>query len=228
MGTGTLAVVHAKAKLSILIADDNSFVRSGLTALLEHRHEWTIVGFARSGNESVEKARRLRPDLVIIDIDMLGLDGLEASSQILKNEPSTRILVLSRQASRESLGRAMALGIEGYVLHSDQVSYVADAIEAIQRGNSFFTPSASDLLRKGILQYPERIPLHPGDPRLSPREHDVVRLVADGNSNKEVASLLNISLRTAENHRAHAMRKLKLSSFSELVRHAVRTGLVAP
>jgi DNA-binding NarL/FixJ family response regulator len=222
------SLLPAKPRFSILIAGNNALARSGLRFLLRQRDDWAIVGFARSGDEVVDEARQLCPDLVIVDLDMPGLDGLEASSRILKTQPKTRLLIISKHASQESLGRALALGIDGYVLESDQERYFADAVEAIQRGNSFYTPSVSALLRKGLLPYPEQSSFLPGDHRLSRRERDIIRLVADGNSNKEVAALLDISVRTAENHRAHAMRKLGLRSVSQLVRHAVRVGLVAP
>lgn len=217
----------ANGQVSILVADDDSLVRSALRTLISERPDWKIVGFAKTAKEAVEKSKVLSPDLIIIDTELSNLDPLNPSTQILQFAPSTCILMLSRRASRELLAQALSLGIDGYVLRSDPESYVVDAIDAIQRGNSFLTPSITTMLREGLLPQAESTN-GSRDHRLTLREREVVRLVAEGKSNKEVATSLGISLKTAENHRARAMRRLKLHSFSELVRYAVRAGFVEP
>jgi DNA-binding NarL/FixJ family response regulator len=212
--------------VSILIADDHAVVRRGLRALLETEPRWKVVGEAVDGREAVEKAAKLRPDVAILDISMPRLNGLDAASLIFKAAPQTRILILTMHAAEDLIQRTLKAGATGYILKSDAERDLITAIEALLHKKTFFTSAASEVIldnlrgtnRKGDSQ------VHAG--RLSSREREIVQLLAEGKSNKEIGALLNISTRTVENHRAKIMDKLRLRSFSELIRYAVRNNIV--
>jgi len=209
----------------ILLADDHEIVRHGLRRLLETQPGWNICGEAGSGREAVEKTRQLKPDIVILDHSMPELSGAEAARQILKALPQTEIVILTMHDSEQLLRDVMEAGVHGYVLKSDAMCNMVDAVNALLAHRQYLSPGASGVAVEGFLH-----PSAEADPagRLTPREREIVRLLAMGKSNKEVASALNISVKTVEAHRANIMHKLNLPSFADLVHYAIRTGIVEP
>jgi len=208
-------------RLSILVADDHPVVRHGLRALLEANAGWKIVAEASNGREAVAKVRELRPDLAILDISMPLLNGLDAAREIATHTPKTRVLILSMHDAEELIRRAVESGAQGFVRKSEAESELVAAVRAVLNDNLFFPAVAGTALgaRAG----------HPTASlsRLTAREREILQLIAEGNSNKEVAAALGVSPRTIENHRASIMHKLRLKSLSELVRYAVRNKIIA-
>lgn len=214
--------------LRILIADDHDLMRRGLKSLLESHPGWTICAEAHTGREAVAKTEELRPDIVILDITMPELNGVEAARRILKASPNTEILVLSVHYSDQLIRDILDAGVRGYIVKSDSDRDLVIAVEALANHKPFFTPRATELIlsnfnSKGGSEVPEVI----GE-RLTSREREIVQLLSEGKSSKEVASLLSISVKTAETHRANIMRKLEIHSVSELVRYAVRNQIIEP
>lgn len=201
-------------------------IRKGLRALLGATPGWRIVGEACNGREAIEAARILQPDLIIADISMPQLNGLDAIPRLLRTAPNTRILVLSMHDEEELIQRALQAGASAYVLKSDAEQSLLRAVELVLSGKRFVSPGVTRIVLMGL----------PGDrknPRagndsgfLTDREHEVVQLLAEGYSNKQVAALLAISVRTAENHRARLSKKLGINSLSGLVRYAIRNHII--
>lgn len=211
--------------VSILIADDHAVVRRGLRALVETQPKWRVVSEVTNGREAVAMAKKLHPDVAILDISMPELNGLDAASQILKANPRTRVLILTMHTAEELIQRTLSAGASGYILKSDAEKDLITAIEALLHKKTFFTYAASEVVLSNLRESGRKRVVQPDGSRLSIREREIVQLLAEGKSNKQVAGLLNISTRTVENHRAKVMEKLKLHSFSELVRYAVRNKI---
>jgi DNA-binding NarL/FixJ family response regulator len=211
----------------ILLADDHEIVRQGLRIVLQDRSDWQICGEATNGREAVRKTAELEPDVVILDISMPELNGLEATRQILKEVPKTEVLILTVHDSENLIAEVLEAGARGYILKSDASKHLIEAVESLLLRKPFFTQKVSEIVLDGYLS--DRPPLK-GEPRrrLTPRETEVLQLLAEGKSNKEVAATLNISVKTAETHRTNIMNKLDLHSISELVRYAVRNQLIEP
>jgi DNA-binding NarL/FixJ family response regulator len=211
--------------LRILVADDHETVRRGVRVLLEAHAGWQVCEEAVEGREAVEKAVRLRPDVVILDIGMPLMNGLEAARQIRKAAPESEVLILTMHESEQVIREVLAAGARGYVLKSDAGRNLVNAVEALSRHKPYFTSSVADFVLQGFLD-------GRGEPReassLTQREREVVQLLAEGKGNKDVASTLGISVRTAETHRTNIMRKLGCHSFSDLVRYAIRNNIIAP
>ena len=211
----------------ILVADDHEVVRRGLCALLQSRPEWEICGEAADGREAVEKSQNLKPDAVIIDIGMPTLNGLEATRQILKANPHIRVLVLTLHDSDQMIREVLDAGARGFLLKSDAARDLISAVQALRRDNTYFTSRVAEMVLEGYLKPPGKaVPLAPLRTRLTPREREVVQLIAEGKSTKEVAVALQLSVKTAETHRSNIMRKLELHSVSDLVLYAVRNNIV--
>jgi DNA-binding NarL/FixJ family response regulator len=212
--------------LRILIADDHEVVRRGIRALLETRADWEVVGEAVSGREAVEEGKRLDPDLVIMDISMPEMNGLEATRQLRKAVPDTKVLILSVHDSEQLVREILEAGARGYVLKSDAGRDLVTAVEAVCQNKPFFTAKISEIVLEGFLKGGGA----PDTPKsvLTAREREIVQLLAEGKSNKEIGEILDISVKTAETHRSHIMSKLNLHSMSDLVRYAVRNQLVEP
>ena len=210
---------------SILIADDHPVVRRGLRTLLELHSGWKIRAEASCGSEAIRKTTRFKPDVALLDISMPDLTGLEAAAEILRISPKTKVLILSMHYSEEFIRAAVKAGARGYVLKSDAEADLITAIGVVVSGGTFFTNAAADFFR-GVRPAPVHDEIGPDS--LTRREHQVLRLIAEGRTNKQLAADLGISCRTAENHRACIMRKLNLSSLSHLVRYAIRHKIVAP
>jgi DNA-binding NarL/FixJ family response regulator len=212
----------------ILVADDHSVVRRGLRALLETQQEWSICGEAATGSEAILKAKRLKPDVIVMDISMPEVNGLEATRQIHEEMPDTPVLILSMHDSDQLVRDVLAAGARGYVLKSDLDRNLFSAIRALREGKTFFSAKVSEIVLDGFLKTHAARPggTTPPSPELTPRQKEIVRLLAEGKINKEVADALGIATKTVEAHRAQIMHKLGLRSFSDLVRYAVREKLV--
>jgi len=214
----------------ILVADDHEIVRQGLRALLEAQPGWQVVAEAIDGREALDKAKRLRPDVVVLDVSMPNLNGLEATRQIRKALPETEVLILTMHDSEQLVREVLEAGARGYVLKSDAGRELVTAVESVRNCKPYFTSRVSEIVLDGYLHGGERSDAFnaPRTVRLSPREREIVQLLAEGKSNKEVAVALHISVKTAETHRTNLMRKLDLHSISELVRYAIRNKMVEP
>jgi DNA-binding NarL/FixJ family response regulator len=210
--------------VQILLADDHEIVRHGLRRLLETQQGWKICGEAGSGVEAVEKTRELKPDVVILDHSMPELSGAEAARQILKELPKTEIVILTMHDSEQLLREVLEAGVHGYVLKSDAMCDMVSAVRALLDHKRYLSPGASGVAVEGFLHPSAEIE----SGRLTPREREIVQLLTQGKSNKEVASALDISVKTVEAHRANIMHKLNLPSFADLVHYAIRTGIVEP
>ena len=207
----------------ILLADDHEVVRKGLRALLEAQSGWKVIAEATDGREAVEKAQSTHPDIAIVDIGMPSLNGLEATRQIVKKAPRTRVLVLTMHDTNPLIQQVVKAGARGYVLKSDVASDLVSAVDALCRDQTFFTSKVSQIILDryvGKSEVSENV-ADPDSP-LTPREREVVQLLAEGKSSKEVAAVLGISVKTAETHRINLMRKLDCHSVAEVVRYAVR------
>lgn len=211
--------------VSILIADDHAVVRRGLRALVETHPKWKVIGEASNGREAVALAAKAHPNVAILDISMPELNGLDAASQILKASPHTRILILSMHTAEELIEKTLGAGASGYILKSDAEKDLIVAVEALLHRKTFFTHAASEVILSHLRERSGKKAVRSDGSRLSAREREIVQLLAEGKSNKQVAATLHISTRTVENHRAKVMEKLTLRSFSELVRYAVRNKL---
>jgi DNA-binding NarL/FixJ family response regulator len=209
----------------ILIADDHEIVRQGVRSLLENHPGWEVSGEAKDGREAVERCKALQPDLVLLDIGMPTLNGLDAARQILASCPLTRVLILTMHDSEQVVRDVLAVGARGFLLKSDAGRDLVSAVEALQRHGTFFTSRVAELVLEGYLN-PHRAPQPLTRNRLTPREREVVQLLAEGKTSKEVAVALNLSVKTTETHRTNIMRKLDLHSVADLTLYAVRNGIV--
>jgi len=214
-------------QVRILVADDHSIVRRGVRALLETHAGWKVCGEAATGAEAVKQAKKLRPEVAVIDITMPDLNGFEATRQIRTVAPQTEVLVLTVHESEQALREVLDAGALGYVSKSDLDLNLSAAIESLLRHKPFFSSRVSEMMLKRYLKQdvPPKLPAT-GPAALTQRQREIVRLLAEGKTNKEVALALGISVKTAETHRNNIMRKLQLRSFSHLVRYAVRHNLV--
>ena len=215
--------------VQILIADDHEVVRKGLKSLLESEPGLEVVGEASNGREAVEKTIAARPDVVVLDIGMPELNGLEATRRIVRSAPRTEVLILTVYETEEVIREVLRAGARGYVLKSDAGRLLLSAVEAVSSHKPFFTSRVSELVLAGFLsgdQARSEGTEPPGTP-LTPREREVLQLLAEGRTNKEVAAALGIGLKTVETHRMNLMAKLGLHSVVDLVRYAIRNGIVA-
>lgn len=213
--------------LRILVADDHEIVRRGLIALLKTRAGWEVCGEAHDGREAVEKAKELKPDIVILDIGMPNLNGLEAARQMLHHNSQIKVLILTITDADELVRAVLDAGARGFVLKSDATRDLISAVEALQSNKTFFTSRVAEMvlggyLGRGVSAADRSLSLR----ALTPREREVVQLLAEGKSSKEVATHLDLSVKTAETHRSNIMRKLNLHSVSELVLYAVKNNVV--
>jgi DNA-binding NarL/FixJ family response regulator len=213
------------SKIRVLIADDHAILREGVRALLRLSDDMEVVGEAADGQEAIEACRALEPDIVLMDVAMPGLGGLEATLQIRRDCPRTRILVLTQYADREYVARFLKAGVSGYVLKKAAGVELAAAIRAVARGGLVLDPDVARDAVGEARRDGEQDALDPYE-SLTDREKQVLRLVAEGKSNKEVAEGLGISVKTAMSHREHVMRKLDLHSRTDLIRFAIRRGVI--
>ncbi len=210
-------------KIRILVVDDHAIMRDGIRALLDLHDDIEIIGEASEGKEAVEKAQELSPDLVVMDIAMAGMDGLEATRRIKKKNPKMKVLVLSQHDNKEYILSAIKAGIAGYVPKRALSSELVSAIHALCRGGSFLYPSAATALIEDYLHQVEEEPYD----RLTTREREILKLIADGHTSREIAGMLFISLKTVLGHRTKIMGKLDIHNRTELIRYAMRKGLIS-
>jgi two-component system response regulator NreC len=213
-------------RLRILIADDHEVMRTGVRALIEQEPEWQVCGTATNGQEAVDAARKQKPDVVILDMTMPELDGLEALREIKRALPNTEVVMFSAYHSEEVIGQLFEAGAKSYVQKSDASRQLVTAIKSLAEHKPFFTSDISQILFAKFLSGSEGKKQNGREHTMTVRERDVLRLLAEGHSNKEVANSLGISIRTAETHRGTLMRKLSLDSLSALVRYAIRNNII--
>lgn len=215
-------------RVRVLLADDHELVRRGIRGLLQSKRKWLVVGEAADGLEAVEKARKLQPDIVILDIDMPGLNGLEATPRIKQAAPAAKIIVLTLHESGEMIRRALDAGAYGLVLKSDLADRLLTALAEVATAKPFLTPKASALAVREFAK-PESSKKAAGGSQKRPtsREVEVIRLLAQGKANKEIAAAMEISVRTAEAHRANIMKKLGVRSLAGLIHYALRSGITS-
>jgi DNA-binding NarL/FixJ family response regulator len=210
----------------ILIADDHELFRRGVAAELTQVPGWVVAAEATNGRDAVALAASLKPDVVVLDLTMPELNGLEAARQIISADPASRVLILTAHESEQLVREVLSAGARGYVLKSDAGRTLISALQALLAGGTFFTSNVASMVLDGYLRSESREA--PPTQTLSAREREIVQLLAEGNSNKDIARALNISVKTAETHRSNVMRKMGFASLAELVRYAIRNSIIEP
>jgi DNA-binding NarL/FixJ family response regulator len=212
--------------LRILLADDHDIVRRGLKDLLEQHGGWQVCAEASNGREAFELALQHRPHVAVVDLSMPELNGLEATRRIRQSLPDTEVLIFTMHESEELIREVLGAGARGYLLKSDAVRQLIPAVESLSQKKPYFAGRVSEVLLDGFLKREQATLEGPTAERLTSREREVVQLLAEGKSNKQIARLLDLSVKTVETHRTAAMRKLELNSLPDLVRYAVRMQII--
>jgi DNA-binding NarL/FixJ family response regulator len=213
--------------IRILLADDHEVVRDGVRALLEKQADMEVIGEASDGREAARLAEELRPDVVVMDVGMPNLNGIDATRRILAAHPQIAVVMLSMHQDESYVLRSLKAGAKGYLLKESLRSDVLEAIRAVAQGRSFLTRKISRMMQEDYIQEMEQRGLEDSYELLTDREREVLQLAAEGKPNKEIAGALNISLTTVETHRTHILQKLGLHSVPELILYAVRKGIIA-
>ncbi len=213
--------------IRVLLADDHAVVRDGLRALMEKEPDITVVAEASDGREAVRLAEEQSPDVVVMDLAMPGMNGMEATRRILAARPRSAVVVLSMHQDESYVLGSLKAGAKGYLLKDSMRREVVDAIRAASQGRSFLTKKVARLLQEEYVTQLRHRGLEDSYDLLTDREREILQLIAEGRTNKEVANLLNISLTTAETHRSHILQKLDLHSVPELILYAVRKGIIS-
>jgi two-component system, NarL family, response regulator NreC len=214
-------------QIRILLADDHAIVRDGLRSLLEKQPDMTVSGEAADGREAVHFAEENSPDVVVMDIAMPNMNGIEATRRIVATRPATGVVILSMHQDESYVLRSLKAGARGYLLKDSLRSDVVEAIRLVAQGRSFLTRRVSRLMQEDYIREMERRGVEDSYDLLTDREREILQLIAEGRTNKEVANVLNIGLTTVETHRTHILQKLGLHSVPELILYAVRTGIIA-
>jgi DNA-binding NarL/FixJ family response regulator len=212
-------------KITVLVAEDHTIVRKGICSLLEAKAEIEVVGEAEDGREAVDKAEALHPDVVLMDITMPRLNGLEATRQIKRLFPQVKILALTMYTNEEYIQQILQAGASGYVVKQAAPAELISAIQAVYRGDSFLSPTISKTLIEEYLKHSDQT-APPDQTKLTDREREVLQLLAEGNSNRDIAQKLNISIKTVGVHRTNLMEKLGMHSLTDLVKYALRKGII--
>jgi DNA-binding NarL/FixJ family response regulator len=212
----------------ILLADDHDVVRRGLRALLQGRADWEVCGEAVSGREAVELARELQPDIAIVDLMMPDLNGLETTRQLRKASERTQVLIFTMHQDESLIHDVLEAGARGYLLKTDAELQIINAVESLLRHQPYFSAQVSETVLEGFLRSGRQASEGAIASRLTPREREVIQLLAEGHRNRKIAQKLGISIKTVETHRTTLMRKIGVKSIVELVRYAVRNHLTEP
>jgi DNA-binding NarL/FixJ family response regulator len=219
-------------KLRILVADDHALMRRGICGMLDTQRGWTVVGEAGTGREAVEQAKRLKPDVVVLDVTMPELDGIEATRQLREAAPDAKVLILTMHESRQMVRRVLEAGASGYVLKSDFPRSLVKAVRTVSQDKRFLSSRVAEIVLNGFLETAEAGPEFPvtefSQRKLTERERQIIAQLGAGKSHKQTAAELGMAVRTVETHRAKIMLKLGLNSLPQLVQYAVRNGLIAP
>ena len=210
----------------VLVADDHAIVRKGLRSIVESMEGWRICAEAGNGREAVSLGLQHRPEIVVMDINMPELNGLDATRQLCEALPGVRVLILSAHDSEQLVREMLSSGARGYVLKADAGEDLEVALRALAAGRLFFTSSVADMVMRGLQKSSGLSESTDLPARLSPKEREVIQLLAEGKTNKEVAVRLDISVKTVETHRKHIMGKLDLHSMSDLVRYAIQNRII--
>lgn len=213
--------------IRILLADDHTVIRSGLRMLLERQADMSVVGEASDGRQAVDLAEGESPDVAVIDIGMPNLNGIEAARQIVGKSPKTSVVILSMHSDESYVIRALKAGARAYLLKDSAEEDLIRAVRAVHEGKSFFSPTVSRLLLEDYVRQLHQKGEEDSYELLTTREREILQLLAEGKSNKDVANLLNLSLYTVETHRAHILQKLGLHTVPELILYAVRKGIIS-
>ena len=213
-------------KIRVLLVDDHTVVRQGLRRILETDDEIEIVGETGDGRSAAEMAQKMNPNVVVMDIALPELNGIEATRQIMKRNENARVLILTMHSDDVCVRQSLKAGARGYLLKDSEDLDLLKAIKAVGRGGSFFSPAVSKVLLEGYLGDSTGQPVEDSLSLLTDREREVLQLIAEGKTNKEVAHALSVSVNTVETHRKHIMEKLDLHNTAELVRFAIRTKIV--
>jgi len=213
-------------QIRILIADDHVIIRSGLRLLLEQQPDFKVVAEANDGREALQMASKFHPEVAILDIGMPGLNGIEATRQIVAQEPATQVVILSMHADEGYVLRALKAGAKAYIVKNSAEADLIRAVRAVAEGKSFFSPVISKMLLEDYVRQVREKEVEDSYDLLTPREREVLQLVAEGRSNKDVANVLNLSLHTVETHRGNILEKLGLHGVPELILYAVRKGII--
>lgn len=211
-------------KIRVVLAEDHTIVRKGLRSLLEQQPGIEVIAEAADGREAVNAAETLKPDVLLMDFSMPGLNGLEATRQIKRRVPDTKILILTRHANKEYVEAILKAGASGYLLKKTAVDELILAIQAVNRGDFFIDSSVSKNVINGYLS---RLPDEVQEQKITPRQREVLQLIAEGRPNREIASTLHISVKTVDNHRANLMQKLEINSTADLIQYAIRSGIIS-
>ena len=214
-------------QIRILLADDHVVMRRGLRLLLENQPGFVVVAESSDGREAVQQAETVKPDVVVMDIAMPNLSGIEAAERITALLPETRIVILSMHSDESYVLRSLKAGVKGYLLKDSAEGDLVDAIKAVHSGKAFFSPEISRMLVEDYMRETRNRRVEDSYELLTPREREILQMLAEGKSNKEIATALNLSLYTVETHRRNLQEKLNLHSFPELVLYAVRKGIIA-
>ncbi len=215
------------SKIRVLLADDHTIVRQGLRSLLDSHKDIEVVGEAKDGRHAIEKAEQLIPDIVVLDITMPNLNGIEATRQIKKLNPEIKVIVLTVHDNEEYVHQVLKAGASGYLLKESAVSDLVSAMHAVKKGDIFLSPTISKVVVKDYIKHTER------ESRtfdnlgvLTGREREVLQLIAEGHTNREIARLLKLSVKTVDVHRAHLKEKLQIHDTAGLIKYAIRKGLI--
>jgi len=214
-------------RIAVLLADDHALIRAGLRLVVQLHPEFTVVGEADDGRQAVAMAQSLKPDVVVMDIGMPNLNGIEACRQIRESLPETHVVMLSMHSDEGYILQALKAGARAYLLKDSAESDLARAIHAAAEGKSFFSPAVGKVLLEDYMRRLRRTGGEDSYDLLSPREREILQLVAEGKSSKEIAGLLELSVYTVETHRARIMQKLNLRGVPELILYAVRKGIIS-
>ncbi len=213
--------------IRVLVADDHTIIRSGLRMLLEREPGFEVVAEASDGRQAVELAESLKPDVAVLDIGMPNLNGIEATRQIVQKLPRTRVVVLSMHSDESYVLKALKSGARGYLLKDSAESDILNSIRAVNDGKAYFSPEISRMLVEDYMRQMQQRGVEDSYELLTPREREILQMLAEGRSNKEISSALNLSPYTVETHRGNILQKLNLHSLPELILYAVRNGVIS-